>query len=228
MLIDFLFPYKCLLCQSRSDQRRDLCTYCQESMQPAGLRCWGCGRKVEHAENPFCGQCIKAPPAYDRVITALDYAVESAYLLHGFKFHQQFASGRVLAELLEIALCKAYQDRAWPEILLPVPLHYKRLYSRGFNQALAMARNLNVPCSIDYKALKRVRYTPRQVGLSGMRRKRNLRGAFTVNAALTGKHVALIDDVITSGSTLQAICVELKKAGVQRVDVWCAIRTQFN
>jgi ComF family protein len=153
---------------------------------------------------------------------------ESAYLLHHFKFQQRFVDGRVLAEILAQKLMLEYHDQTWPDLIVPVPLHYRRLISRGFNQASLLAKNLKLPLSINYRLVKRIRHNPRQVGLSGKLRRRNLRGAFKLTKSVQGLHIALVDDVITTGSTLQAIALELKKAGAKQVDVWCALRAQVH
>jgi len=220
------WPYFCLFCHSRSDQQRDLCSYCQQALVSPINKCIQCGLALELTYDKHCGRCLKNPPMFDRVIAAMDYSQESAYLLHRFKFHQDFACGRVLANLMEEALLKVYHSNEWPELLIPVPLHYKRLYKRGFNQALSLARHLQLPIRLDYGLIKRIRHTPCQVGLSGQWRKRNLTGAFKVTKNVADKHIAILDDAITSGSTSQCIARELKLAGTKQVDVWCAIRTQ--
>jgi ComF family protein len=176
MVKTWLFPYQCLLCKCRSDQKRDLCSYCEKQLTDYKNRCAQCGLWLEETEAGICGHCLKFPPAFERVIVASDYFPQSSYLLQQFKFHHRFAEGKVLAALLAQALKQNYQDSAWPDVIVPVPLHYKRLFSRGFNQALLLAKNLKLPIKIDYRLLKRVRHTPRQALLSGKRRRRNLKG----------------------------------------------------
>jgi ComF family protein len=188
-------------------------------------KCQQCGLNLP-APLSLCGHCLKSPPAYSYVVSAMDYTEESGSLLQRFKFYYDFAAGRVLAELLAEQLEQTYQNKPWPDLIMPVPLHYKRLWRRGFNQALVLARNLKLSIPIDYKSLKRIRHTPRQVGLSGNWRKRNLAQAFAVSKNLCGQTIAILDDVITTGATVNEIAKVLLKAGAKEVVIWCVLRTQ--
>ena len=146
-------------------------------------------------------------------------------LVRGFKFKRQLAAGRILSHLVceRIALTKP----DLPEMLIPVPLHGLRMISRGFNQAYELAsytgKVLNLP--LQANALRRKRRTRAQSGLSRKQRRQNLRGAFSwCGPRKPGRHVALIDDVMTTGTTVTECARVLKKAGAKRVDVWVAAR----
>jgi ComF family protein len=142
-------------------------------------------------------------------------------LLLRFKFHQDLAAGRLLSELL----IERVQALPYPQAIVPVPLHRQRLRKRGYDQALELAKR--VACATEVPlhagALCRIRDTAPQSELGAKARYRNLRNAFTVKGQLPA-HVALLDDVMTTGATLYAAAAALRRAGVQRVDAWVCAR----
>lgn len=146
-----------------------------------------------------------------------------AALIRGLKFHQQLANARVLVQLMLPSL-EALNDR--PDLILPVPLHPERLRERGFNQSLELARHLgktlNIP--VDTKSCERIKATLPQSGLGKKERKKNVRGAFALRGPLKVRHLVLVDDVITTGNTLEELARLCKKAGVEKVSAWCAAR----
>lgn len=173
----------------------------------------------------MCGRCLRREPPFAAAWVPLRYAHPLDLLEARFKFHADLAAGRVLSALMiEHA---AVDVPARPELLIPVPLHAARLRERGYNQALELARPLARAFAIPLRAdlLLRTRATPPQTGLDAKTRRRNLRGAFAVAAAaaLPG-HVALIDDVMTTGATLHECARVLRRSGVARVDVWALAR----
>ncbi|GAB4194663.1 MAG: hypothetical protein Tsb002_26410 [Wenzhouxiangellaceae bacterium] len=155
---------------------------------------------------------------------ALRYGPPLDRLLQGFKFHQRLASGRLLSRILADAVL--HDDAPLPDCLIPVPLHPRRLRQRGFNQAAVIANDLGcwLQRPVAAHCLRRVRHTPAQSGLSLDQRQRNLRRAFVAQGPLPA-HVALIDDVITTTSTVRACARELAAAGARRIDVWALART---
>lgn len=169
-----------------------------------------------------CGACIADPPAYDRARAALVYGDVSRELVLGLKY-QGRRDGLVLLAGWMAAAGKPLLEEA--DLIVPVPLHYLRLVRRGFNQsgwlAAAVARSSGVKLSVD--ALKRVRATPIQGGLSATGRRRNVQGAFrvrgTAKGRLRGARVLLVDDVLTTGATAEACAMALKRAGARCVDV---------
>jgi ComF family protein len=140
-------------------------------------------------------------------------------LITDLKFGAQFKSARLLGSLLSEYVDKSAEK---PECILPVPLHKSRYRERGFNQALEIARtvsrNLQIP--IDFTSIIRHKDTPHQTGFSAKKRRQNLRRAFSVQKAVNAQHVAILDDVMTTGSTVNEVAAVLKQAGVSRVDVW--------
>jgi ComF family protein len=133
-----------------------------------------------------------------------------------------------VAETLGGLLEDAVPQNDLPDLLLPMPLHPQRLQERGFNQAAEIARHLGrrlaIPC--DNNACRRIRPTPPQAGLSLRERLRNLRGAFDCSHDLSGRSVALVDDVMTTGASLNALAGAVKQAGAERVDCWVIARAR--
>lgn len=174
---------------------------------------------------PACGQCLRREPPFARAWAPLRYAHPLDLLEARFKFRADLAAGRVLSSLM--IECAADDGPERPDVLIPIPLHAKRLRERGYNQALELVRplaqTLGVPLRVD--ALVRMRATPPQTGLDAAARKRNLRGAFAVEPGVSlPAHVALFDDVMTTGATLREAARTLLRAGVARVDAWSLAR----
>lgn len=147
------------------------------------------------------------------------------HLLHRFKYHGQLGYGYLLGSLLAERLAETVADTDQPGLILPVPLHSARQRWRGFNQALELARpvarRLHTP--LDSHRLQRVRATPEQVQLNARARRRNLRGAFAFDGTCPA-HVVIMDDVFTTGSTAAEIARVLRRAGAERIEVWCVAR----
>ncbi len=169
-----------------------------------------------------CGQCLTTPPPLDAVHAAFVYAFPIDRLVPRLKFHRDLAAGRLLADLMGQSLCG---DAAWPEAIVPIPLHRARLRERGYDQALELAVPLSRRTGIALRAdaLMRQRATSAQSELDADARRRNLRDAFSVAQALPA-HVVLVDDVMTTGATLHAAARALRKAGVRRIDAWVCAR----
>lgn len=212
---------KCLVCGEAGAGGLDLCTGCRAALPWNHNACPRCALPTPHGE--LCGACLRRPPPLDATTACFTYGFPLDRLVPRFKFHQDLAAGRLLAELATPHLRQA----ARPQALVPVPLHRARLRARGYDQALELARPLaralSLPLSAD--ALLRPRATAPQSELDAATRRRNLRQAFAVDpAAKLPGHVALVDDVMTTGATLAACARALRRAGVQRVDAWVIAR----
>lgn len=219
-----LLPATCLLCGAAGAARRDLCDPCRADLQPNPRCCRRCGLPLAIA-SAECGRCLKRPPAYTATWAPFVYLPPLAGLLTRFKFSGDLAAGRVLAELA-LAQWPA-SGLSLPQALIPVPLHVDRLRERGYNQALELARPLALALGVSLvpQGLQRLHATPAQSGLSALARRRNLRKAFAVPAGTAlPAHVALLDDVMTTGATAHECALALRRAGVQRVDVWAVAR----
>jgi ComF family protein len=202
-----LFPPRCCLCDfPGASLDLDLCAVC-------------------HADLPW--ECGRSPGT----VVAMRFAPPADELIRDLKYRGITPNARVLGVLLAQAVQQC--GAPLPRLLVPVPLHDARLRERGFNQAAALARYagrmLGVPCAP--RAMKRMRDTPSQTSMSMEERHRNVSGAFAVNGVrarrrlLEAGHVAVIDDVMTTGSTLKELQTVLFESGVTRVDLWSVART---
>lgn len=222
----------CLLCGEPARQA-NLCTPCLVGLPWNDDACGRCGLPARHLVDDACGACVQRAPPWDALHAPLHYAFPADVLVRLLKFRRQLAAGRALARAMRAGLggeAAAALSASAPR-LVPVPLHWRRLAWRGFNQArelaLHLARDLALP--LDDRHLVRRRSTPAQAGLDAARRRRNLRGAFRWRgASLAGANVILVDDVLTTGATAQACVRALKSAGAGRVAVWVAARTPLD
>jgi ComF family protein len=180
--------------------------------------CDHCG--CELTRPGLCGACIRRPPAYDRVISVYAYAYPVADLVKALKYRQHLTvareAGRVLAGKVRDS------GSALPECIIPVPLHSRRMKDRGFNQALEISRFAagQLQLKLDYRLLYRNRATEPQFELGPAQRKKNMEGAFSLTGTPDYQHVAIVDDVITTGATANAIAALLKATGVITVELW--------
>ncbi|HEY2394933.1 MAG TPA: ComF family protein [Rudaea sp.] len=224
-----ILPSHCLLCAQDGDGRRDLCAACAGDLVRNRLCCPRCALPLQ-APAPLCGECLLHEPPFDAAFAPFLYGHPIDLLVTKLKFGRSLAAGRVLSELWRDAVADLSPAR--PDLFVPVPLHASRLRERGYNQALELARPLARALGIPLggKVLSRTKATAAQSNLDAKARRRNLRGAFTLDpvpltgAASQSLHIALVDDVMTTGATLRECARMLKRAGVARVDVWALAR----
>jgi len=217
----------CLLCDEPADQPYPMCIACEQELPWLGDQCLRCALPLPMA-GLTCAHCCRHLPPFESVIAPWQFGFPVDTLVSRFKHNRQWPLGRLMAELLGFGLLHRFAEGLpRPDLLLPVPLAKRRLRERGFNQAGMLGRwlstQLGLPC--DERLLLRTRETPAQQQLDARARRRNLRQAFALSGELTGKHVAIVDDVFTTGATAQAIAEVLRKAGARRVDVYCLART---
>ncbi|HTD27934.1 MAG TPA: ComF family protein [Xanthomonadaceae bacterium] len=221
-----LLPLRCLVCGEAGADGHDLCADCQRALPWNRSACARCGLPMP-VPVPACGRCLKKPPPLDRTLAAFRYGFPVDSLLPRFKFHHDLAAGRELAEAMRVALVDSTSTGTdLPQALIAIPLHDRRLRQRGYNQALELARPLashfEIPLLRD--GLHRIRDIAPQIGLGALARRRNPRGAFEVGGDTLPAHIAIVDDVMTTGATLHECARVLKRAGVRRVDAWVAAR----
>ena len=223
---DWLLPRLCPACGDRAGTGRELCPGCERSLPILQHACPRCAIPYEHPDNHGeCGTCQKHPPAFARAFALYRYAPPVDHFIRELKFHQQLGLARLLGEQLARRLLT---ETPRPDLIIPVPLHRARLRERGYNQALEIARPvaraLGLP--LDFRSLVRVRATAPQTGMTVKARRKNLRGAFALrdDAAVRNLHVALVDDVMTTGSTVQAAAQYLRASGAMEVDIWVIAR----
>ncbi len=224
------YPALCTLCGDAGHEGADLCPGCWDDLPFNRHACRQCALPLPDmaAENSLCGQCQKEPPEFDRCYAPLRYGYPLDYLISNFKFRSKLAQGRLLAELMADFLRQ--QQCELPELIVPVPLHVSRLRERGFNQALELARPL-ARCfglSVDARLAVRNRATLSQMELSKGARRKNIRGAFELMGQLVARHVAIVDDVVTTGNTVNELARVLRCGGAARVDVWAVARRADN
>lgn len=219
-----VLPPHCLLCGQSGAGERDLCAACAADLLRNRVCCPRCALPLE-APAPLCGECLRSEPPFASARAPFVYAPPLDALLTRLKFGRNLAAGRVLSELWLEAVREA--PPPIPQALIPVPLHDDRLRERGYNQALELARPLAhaFDTALRNDVLVRSRATSAQSNLDADARHRNLRGAFAIapNATLPA-HVALFDDVMTTGTTLRECAHALVRAGAARVDVWAVAR----
>jgi ComF family protein len=223
-LLRLVLPPRCLLCGAHGGAGRDLCAGCSGDLVVNALCCPRCALPLS-APAPLCGECLKSEPPFATAWAPFHYAHPLDLLEARFKFRTDLAAGRVLADLL--VQCASRDTPAQPQLIVPVPLHARRLRERGYNQALELARPLAHALAIPLRhdVLVRTRATLAQTGLDAKARRRNLRGAFAVTErARLPAHVVLFDDVMTTGATLREGARMLLRAGAKRVDVWALAR----
>lgn len=205
-------------------------------MSRDGLWCAPCDRTLPYLEAPHCpicarptllgetcGQCLKNPPLFTRTTAVFDYRFPLDKLIQAMKYGEQLALAQAFAERLAHRI-----DRSGlPDCIIPMPLHPNRLRERGFNQshllAAGAARKLGIKLLPD--ACRRVRDTPPQSALPWQARKKNMQQAFCCEMDLTGRHVALVDDVLTTGASLNALAEAVRKSGAMTISTWVVART---
>ncbi|HEY1028783.1 MAG TPA: ComF family protein [Pseudomonas sp.] len=220
----------CQLCDEPTDHpAHRICTACETELPWLGAHCQVCAVPLP-AHGMICGACQNKPPGFTRVEAPWRYAFPVDNLITRFKHQAQWPHGRLLAELLAEHLRHAHDEGLpRPQALVPVPLARQRQRRRGFNQAQMLADwlgdSLQLPVHANW--LQRHADTPSQQGLDAATRKRNLRQAFSLNVdkRIVGSHLALVDDVLTTGATAGTLANLLRRAGALRVDVYCLART---
>lgn len=219
----------CLLCDEPAEAEMPICVACEAEMPWLGEHCQTCALPLPEA-GLTCDGCLLEPPAYEQVAVPWRYDFPVDSLITRFKHNAKWPFGHLLADVLSQYLQHRFdEDLPRPDALLPVPLAARRLRQRGFNQAAMLARwlsrQLDLPC--EENVVRRIQDTSAQQDLDAKARKRNLRNAFalTSDANVKGRHLALVDDVLTTGATAQALARLLMNAGAARVDVYCLART---
>lgn len=220
-LANLLIPPVCLLCGDRATSE-GLCAGCHAGLPPLpAQRCPVCA--VPNQTGGICGRCLQKRPAFDRVVAALPYAFPVNALVQGLKYRGNLAFARPLAAAIAYAL-----DREpYPDLVIPMPLAPARLRGRGFNQAMELARLVQREFGfrIAARGCRRSREGVPQAALPWKERARNVRGAFDCDLDLEGKSVAVVDDVLTTGATLNELAATLKRRGAREVVGWIAART---
>lgn len=213
---------QCFVC-AEPGSTHAICRGCHEDLPWNRTACPGCAQAMPHPA--LCRDCLRRPPAFDQAFAPFLLQGVVRQWVHGLKYQARFHQARLLAELLSAALPRDATSTL--DRILPVPVRFGRRMARGYNQCTVLAshvsRALDLPLQI--RGVRMIRQPAEQIGQSAAQRHRNLRGAFSIECDLTGQHVALLDDVMTTGATLEALALAARKAGAARVTAWALART---
>ena len=214
----WVLPARCRLCLAPGHADQELCADCRQELPWSSPACRRCALPLP-ADSPVevCGKCRKAPAPLDGCAALFHYQAPIDQWIQDLKFHQDLGAARLLGQLLAETL--PGHDVAQATLVVPVPLHRRRLRERGYNQALELARPLRrLGYPVTTLCCRRHRATAAQSGLPAAQRKRNLSNAFQAEGRLDGRRILLIDDVLTTGSTLNELARTLKRAGAAQVE----------
>jgi ComF family protein len=223
----FLKPH-CFLCVTNQTQKHGLCQNCLNDLTwtPA-TSCPQCGLI---SDGNRCGSCISSPPDFDAIHAVFLYAYPVDTMIQHYKYSGALGLSHTFGQLMSE---KMYAENSFNaiDLIIPMPMHPTRLKERGFNQAFEIAKVLdsllceNKTQKLDYKSVIRQTLTPPQASLPLKDRIKNIKGAFKINNNLAGKRIAIVDDVMTTGASLNELAKTLKQAGATHVECWVIART---
>jgi len=228
------FAKECLLCseiiETQDANQQEFCSCCLPQLKRNLICCEHCAIPMPSSQQEImvCGACQTTPPLWQKAHSTFLYKYPLKKLVAAFKYERRLDLIKVMASNMADDLEISYPSfDTRPDCIVPIPLHALREFNRGYNQSELLAKQLSkrLNISLNRNLIKRVRATPKQSNLNKRHRQKNLRNAFAVNTKATiPKYIALIDDVMTTGATLEAATQTLLNAGVERVDVWCLAR----
>jgi len=223
-----VFPGYCRLCGQRSNQPLDICRPCADDLIRVVNPCLQCGLPQTSLEGvSFCAYCAAQKVPFGRCVAPFVYAGAVQKLHHAFKFGRDVAAGQLLSSLMLLSI-RQIQPPV-PDFLIPVPIHWRRRLRRGFNQVDTICDTLRLKLQLEVvAALRRVRLGVPQQTLRRAQRTANVEGAFSLRvpaSRIAGRHLVLVDDVCTTGSTARSAAGVLLAAGAERVDLWCIARS---
>jgi ComF family protein len=239
----WLWPPRCALCRQLSfrpdlaghapggsqpdRQILDLCAGCEADLPLNDSACEHCAEPLpaNHSTVALCGRCLQQAPAFDACFAPFRYAYPVDRMIQGLKYRHDLVYGRVLGQLLALHLSRR---ETRPELVIPVPLGTARYRERGFNQARELALPVceALDLTLNSQLIVRCRETPEQAALDRKDRLTNTQRAFALTSPLTARHVAIVDDVVTTGSTANEISKVLRSAGAEWIEVWAVARAE--
>ena len=227
-LLSLVFPTCCRLCGTPVRSQWRLCPACLDDLPWLGNACDRCSLPLPSIPGSIlCGRCQQQPPGFDRALALFHYEPPVDYLIKRLKFSGELA----LCPLFSSLLAQRIHGRLapLPDLIVPVPLHYTRLRERGFNQSTELARRLGqiLDVRVDHRLCKRTRRTHPQSLLPRAERGKNLRGAFEVRGTSVAPHIAVVDDVMTTGHTGDELARTLKRMGAEQVETWVIARANY-
>jgi ComF family protein len=216
-----------VLCQGRGEPGRDLCAACARDLIPNPVCCLRCAQPLfrTRGRDSLCGRCLGAHSIVESSFVPYRYVYPLDRLIQRLKYGHALSAARVLGELFAERHAELGSHPP-PELIIPVPLGVRRYRERGFNQAYELARAVSRRSNIEIRSdlVERTRETQEQAGLPRRQRRRNVRGAFRLARPLTAAHVAIFDDVVTTGSTVNELAKALRRAGARTIEVWAIAR----
>jgi len=232
-LLSACLPSHCLICDLHSTDQL-ICLHCYQAILTERPCCLHCGYGLAQTQN-ICGECLKHPFKFNRLVTVSGYQTPFPALIKKLKYQHQLIYADLLGLLLAGIIKQNYSTDQLQQIdyIIAVPLHLKKHRIRGFNQAHLIAdatlKHLAIRAQL-ITPISRNKITSAQEGLTRKQRKLNLNNAFSITDTslnLQGKHIVLIDDVVTTGATINSLCECLINIGASKVDVWCISRTEL-
>lgn len=217
----------CILCGQNKHLASFICIPCEKDLPMLMTRCRCCAQKISGSENLICGACQKQPPPFELSYALFPYEPPISKLITALKFHSQLQYANLLGELLlQKIRSDWYKNKPLPDLIIPIPLHHKRLQERGFNQALEIAKPIANALTIPLESLRvqRIKNTRKQSELGAAERYRNMQHAFKVVGNYDNLCIAVLDDVVTTGHTVTEFCQILKQHGAKSIHIWCCAR----
>ena len=226
-LESYLWPKHCVLCEQLSRQNMNICSDCEKELPVIVSCCHQCASTLPPSSpDALCGKCLQNPPPFDITIALYHYHHPIKQMLGALKFNGQLVYAQLMGQLLLKRIKDEYQHRKLPAYIVPMPLHNHRLGQRGFNQAVEIARPivkaLKIPMVLHH--CQRIRDTPAQSLTPAKLRQGNVKSAFRVKP-FNSDHIAVIDDIITTGATAIELCRQIRASGVKKIDLWSCART---
>ncbi|HIF51186.1 MAG TPA: ComF family protein [Thiotrichaceae bacterium] len=219
-----ILPGACFFCLKKVNHA--WCADCEQDFILEIGRCPVCARKNPY--NDICGACLKQPPYFHRAEILFNYQHPASHLIKAFKFKNRPELARCFAERFteNLTIKLNNNNRILPDILLPVPLHKNRQRQRGYNQSLEFAAQISkhIRIKVNSTLCSRIKNTDPQSALPMSTRKNNVKGAFCLSDETIPKHIAIVDDVITTGSTVDELARLLNKAGCETIEIWAVTR----
>lgn len=225
MFLSILPRQSCLLCASQDGGELGLCKACIADLPwHTASQCPQCSLS---SNGLTCGSCLNSPPHFDATQALFTYDFPMDGLLQHYKYKEMLHLANTFATLLHDKKIADTPSTNKIDLIIPMPMHHARLKERGFNQALEIAKIIskNAQIQLDYSACQRTKLTPPQASLPLKERIKNIRGVFSCQQQLQGLNIALVDDVMTTGASLNELAKTLKQAGAVHVECWVIART---
>lgn len=202
-----------------------ICQFCHQHLPFSNDTCISCGLPLTSKQLVPCGECLKNSPPYNRTLSAFHYEAPISDFITQLKYSAQLQLLPLLCDYLINKILQSYNDSRLPNKILAVPLHPTKQVQRGFNQSQLIALQIAKALGIDIinKGIHRIKQTQAQPGLDSIERKKNMKNAFLIDCKLP-EHIAIVDDVVTTGMTVSELAKQARLRGAKQIDVWCIAR----